>query len=64
MHIFPALGSKRILDVRRADVAQLHAWMHDKPYQANRTVATISAVWTMGGSSRRDGFLGQPGARH
>ena len=52
MHIFPALGSKRILDVRRADVAQLHARMHDKPYQANRTVATISAVWNW--AARRD----------
>ena len=51
-HIFPTLGSKRILDVRRADVAQLHARMHDKPYQANRTVATISAVWNW--AARRD----------
>jgi len=52
IHILPALGSKRMPDVRRVDVAQLHARIRDKPHQANRTVATISAVWNW--AARRD----------
>lgn len=44
-HIIPAIGSKRIVDVRRADVARLHAKLADAPYQANRALAVISAAW-------------------
>jgi integrase len=43
--ILPALGSKRIIELRRADVARLHGKLADKPYEANRAVALISAVW-------------------
>ena len=51
-HILPAIGSKRVLDVRRADVAKLHGKMSDRPYEANRTLALVSAVWNW--ASRRD----------
>jgi integrase len=51
-HILPVIGSKRIADIRRADLSRLHARMSDKPYQANRTVATISAIWNW--AARRD----------
>lgn len=51
-HILPALGSKRVLDVRRLDVATLHARLADSPYQANRALAVISAVWNW--AARRD----------
>lgn len=51
-HIVPAIGSKRILDVRRADVARLHGKLADRPYEANRTLAVVSAVWNW--ASRRD----------
>jgi integrase len=44
-HVFPAIGSKRIVDVRRADVARLHSYLSDKPYQANRALALISVIW-------------------
>jgi integrase len=40
-----AIGSKRIADVHRSDVARLHGKMAGKPYEANRTLALISAVW-------------------
>lgn len=51
-HVLPAIGSKRIVDVRRADVARLHGKMRDKPYQANRALALVSAVWNW--AARRD----------
>ncbi|MGE4172610.1 MAG: tyrosine-type recombinase/integrase [Methylocystis sp.] len=51
-HVLPAIGAKRILDVRRADVARLHARMADRPFQANRAVALVSAVWNW--AARRD----------
>jgi integrase len=44
-HIAPAIGSKRIVDVRRADLARLHGKLADRPYEANRTLAVVSAVW-------------------
>ena len=45
LHILPAIGAKRIVDVRRADVARLHSKLSDMPYQANKVLAVISAVW-------------------
>jgi integrase len=51
-HIAPAIGSKRIVDVRRADLARLHGKLADRPYEANRTLAVVSAVWNW--AARRD----------
>lgn len=44
-HILPAIGSKRVLDVRRADVEKLHGKLVDRPYEANRMRAVVSAIW-------------------
>ena len=52
LHVIPALGSKRIVDLGRADVAKLHSKLSDSPYQANRAVALVSAVWNW--AARRD----------
>jgi integrase len=52
IHVIPALGSKRIVDLRRADVAKLHSKLSASPYQANRAVALVSAVWNW--AARRD----------
>jgi len=52
LHVIPALGSKRIVDLRRADVAKLHSKLSASPYQANRAVALVSAVWNW--AARRD----------
>jgi integrase len=51
-HVLPALGTKRVLDVRRADVAKLHAQLSATPFQANRALALISAIWNW--AARRD----------
>ena len=45
LHVLPAVGSKRIVDVRRADVARMHAKMTDSPGAANRCLALISSMW-------------------
>jgi integrase len=52
LHVIPALGSKRVVDLRRADVAKLHSKLSASPYQANRAVALVSAVWNW--AARRD----------
>jgi integrase len=52
LHILPALGSKRIVDVRRIDVARLHASLADTPVQANKALAVVSAIWNW--AARRD----------
>lgn len=51
-YILPALGTKRIVELKRADVAALHTSMSSTPYQANRTVAVVSAIWNW--AARRD----------
>lgn len=52
LHILPAIGSRRVKDVRRVDVARLHAGMSDAPGAANRAAAVVSAIWTW--AARRD----------
>jgi integrase len=51
-HVLPAIGSKRVVDVRRSDVAKLHARLSETPYQANRALALVSAIWNW--AARRD----------
>ena len=36
--ILPALGEKRVTEVKRSDVRKLHASMKERPYQANRVL--------------------------
>lgn len=50
--ILPAIGGKRLADIRRRDVARMHANMTDAPLAANRAVAVISSVWNW--AARRD----------
>jgi integrase len=52
LYILPAMGSKRILDVRRADVARMHGRMSNTPGAANRCLALISSIWNW--AARRD----------
>ncbi len=52
VHVLPAIGSKRILDVRRADVSRLHGRLRHVPYQANRALALVSVIWNW--AARRD----------
>jgi integrase len=45
MIVLPAIGSKRIIDVQRAVLARLHGKLVGTPYEANRALALISAMW-------------------
>jgi integrase len=51
-HLNPALGNRRLTDVRRVDVARLHANLSDHPYLANRCLALVSSIWNW--AARRD----------
>ena len=59
-HILPAIGSKRIIEVRRADVSRLHASMAGAPYQANRAIAVISAIWNWAAKREEAAFVDNP----
>jgi integrase len=44
-HVYPAIKSRRIVDVRRTDLAKLHSAMEETPSAANRALAVVSSVW-------------------
>jgi len=46
-YIRPKLGSFKIEDVRRADIAALHHSLRDRPYQANRVLMLLSRMFNM-----------------
>lgn len=47
LFINPKLGSRRIIDITRADVVGLHQSMKNVPYQANRTLGVLSIMFTV-----------------
>jgi Arm DNA-binding domain/Phage integrase, N-terminal SAM-like domain len=49
LHLLPKIGSRRMVDIKRSDVARLHASMADRPFAANRSVAVLSAIWNWAG---------------
>ena len=52
-HILPAIGGKRICDLRRLDIANMHtAISRETPVAANRALSVVSAVWAW--AARRD----------
>jgi integrase len=51
-HIIPAIGSRQITDIRRVDVARLHADLFDRPRTANHCLAIVSSIWNW--AARRD----------
>lgn len=44
-HVYPAIKSRRIIEVRRADMAKLHSAMKPTPSAANRALAVVSSIW-------------------
>jgi len=46
-YVKPRLGSFKIEDVRRADIAALHHSLRDRPYQANRVLMLLSRMFNM-----------------
>ena len=53
-HILPALGARRVSDIRRHDVSKLHNALSGTPGAANRVVSLISAVWNWMAAERDD----------
>ena len=47
LFINPAIGTFKLVDVTRADIAKLHHGMRDKPYQANRTLGVLSVLFNL-----------------
>ncbi len=46
-HVVPALGSRKLTEVKRADVARLHGGIGDTaPYEANRVLALVAAMFS------------------
>jgi len=45
LFIKPAIGTRKIIDVERTDIANLHLKYRDKPYQANRTLGVLSVIF-------------------
>ncbi len=59
-HVLPAIGNVRILDLRRADIARLHAKLSKTPYAANRVLALISSVWNWAARREEVAFIDNP----
>lgn len=58
VRIAPRLGNKKVRDVDYADVSELHRDLEATPYEANRTLALISAVLKLAERPTRGGRAG------
>ena len=47
LFIDPSLGSRKVTEVQRKDIAELHHAMRKTPYQANRTLGVLSKMFNM-----------------
>jgi integrase len=54
--IIPKLGTAKAKDVRRSEVARLHRQLKATPYQANRVLAVLSALYAFAG---KRGFVAE-----
>jgi hypothetical protein len=59
-NVLPAVGAKRIVELRRADVAKLHSKQAKTPYQANKALSVISAVWNWAAKRDEVAFADNP----
>jgi integrase len=46
-HILPRLGQMKVQDVEPADIQRLHIALRETPYQANRTIALLSKMFSL-----------------
>ena len=44
--IDPRIGRRKVRDIKRSDIAELHHELRDTPYQANRTLGVLSKMFT------------------
>ena len=47
LFIDPAIGVVKVSEITRKDIAELHQGMREKPYQANRTLAVLSKMFSL-----------------
>ena len=40
--IDPRIGTRKVMEIQRSDIAELHHGMRETPYQANRTLGVLS----------------------
>jgi integrase len=62
-HLLPKLGTKRLLDITRADIRRLHSSLADRPFIANRCLALISAIWNWAAKREEVPFEANPAQR-
>ncbi len=47
LFINPKIGTRKIIDIERPEIAKLHHNLRDKPYQANRTLGVLSKMFNL-----------------
>ncbi|HUS95525.1 MAG TPA: tyrosine-type recombinase/integrase, partial [Hyphomicrobiaceae bacterium] len=47
LFIYPKLGTRRVTDIERRDIAELHHSFSHIPYQANRTLGVLSKMFNL-----------------
>ncbi|SRR5579884_3809924 len=52
VHLLPAFGSRRMVEIKRSDIARFHSALVDRPFAANRCLALLSSIWNW--AARRD----------
>jgi integrase len=44
-HILPALGSRRVIDIRRGEIEKIHVSLRDRPIMGNRVLSLLSTLF-------------------
>ncbi len=60
LHVLPALGSRRMNEVRRSDVQRLHSSLSGTPAIANKSLAVISSAWNWAAKREEPGIGPNP----
>ncbi len=47
LFITPKIGTRKVIDIERSDVAKIHHELREKPYQANRTLGVLSKMFNL-----------------
>ena len=47
LFINPEIGTRKVTDIERTDIAKLHHGLRNKPYQANRTLGVLSKMFNL-----------------
>ena len=47
LFIEPRIGKRKVRDIKRSDIAELHHALRETPYQANRTLGVLSKMFSL-----------------